>query len=125
MVLLSAFAMVGLAAYQSTQSGTSLYRRVWAAGVVSMFLALLADFAPGVAGPFAGLTVLGFAVRGDALANALDNLLGTTPGGIVRGGAQGGGTAPPGPVGPVGTPGGNPGTAPPQSTPPGLQGPVG
>ena len=76
-VLLSAFALLGIAVYRENQGQKnqgSLYKRVWGVSVMSMMLAILADFAPAIAGPFALLTVLGSLTNGgDA---AIQNLLG-------------------------------------------------
>lgn len=49
------------------------YRRLWGTGVVGVMLAVLADFAPQVAGPFAVLVLLGSLTNGGdaALQNAL------------------------------------------------------
>lgn len=61
MVLVSVFLLAVLSTYrdrkQETPQGT--FRVFWGIGVVSMFLSLLADFAPTIAGPFAVLAVLG------------------------------------------------------------------
>lgn len=40
------------------------FRVFWGVGVVGMFLSLLADFLPQIAGPFAGLIVLGSLTNG-------------------------------------------------------------
>jgi hypothetical protein len=68
------------------QQGT--YRVLWGVGVVGMFLSLLADFLPEIAGPFAVLVALGsFTHGGD---QALAKVLGAiTP--------NSGSSSPPGP----------------------------
>jgi hypothetical protein len=40
------------------------FRVLWGVGVVGMFLSLLADFLPQIAGPFAGLVALGSLTNG-------------------------------------------------------------
>lgn len=49
------------------------FRVLWGVGVVGMFLSLLADFVPQIAGPFAGLIALGSMTNGgdQILAKAL------------------------------------------------------
>lgn len=97
-VLLSAGALLLIAVYRDRQGSdnVNLFKRVWGVSVMALMLAVLADFAPGVAGPFAVLTVLGSLTHGgDA---AIQNLLGglSTGGGGLYGttGPVGGGTAP-------------------------------
>jgi hypothetical protein len=46
----------------ATPAGT--FRVFWGVGVVGMFLSLLADFLPQIAGPFAGLIALGSLTNG-------------------------------------------------------------
>jgi hypothetical protein len=76
MVLVSAFLLAAIAVYRDRKDGASdTFRALWGVGVLSMLLSLLADFAPGVAGPFAALTVLGSLVSGDV--SILDKVLGT------------------------------------------------
>lgn len=65
MVLVSIFALFAISVYRnrSAETPAATFRRFWATGVVAEILSLLADFAPGVAGPFAVLTVLGWVVK--------------------------------------------------------------
>lgn len=113
MVLVSTFALLLLSVYRDrkTSDPQGTFRMAWGVGVVGMFLSLLADFAPQIAGPFAALTVLGSLTNGgeQALAKAL-GVIGPAPAGA------GSSPAPPaGPTGPTGTT-----TAP----PPGPTGPT-
>jgi hypothetical protein len=59
-------ALLGIAYYRSTRGENtgSTYKRLWGVGVVGIFLSVLADFAPSIAGPFAVLTVLGSLTNG-------------------------------------------------------------
>lgn len=60
----------------------STYKQLWAVGVLTMFLAAAADFAPGVIVPFSVAIVVAFAIRNpDAL------------GGILAGSGSGGGSS--------------------------------
>lgn len=77
MVLVSCFALVLISVYRNRQSEqpADTFRRLWATGVVAFMLSLLADFAPTIAGPFAGLTVLGWFVKDGT--GLVDSALGT------------------------------------------------
>lgn len=80
MVLASLFVLALVSLYRDRkgssangQAGT--FRVLWGVGVVGMFLSLLADFLPQIAGPFAGLVALGSLTHGgDA---AIAKVLGT------------------------------------------------
>jgi hypothetical protein len=109
LVLVAVFVLFALNLYHERRGDTKIgfFRRVYATGLVGLFLALLADFAPGIAGPFAALIVLSqIPQKGN------DLFLSKLPGG------RGGGTAAtpagaPAPVGPGGiVPSPVPGTIP-------------
>lgn len=71
------------------------YRVFWGVGVVGMFLSLLADFLPQIAGPFAGLIVLGSLTNGgDRL---LEQALGTITPPRPSTGSSSSSSSPPGP----------------------------
>ena len=72
-VLVSMLALIAINLYRVKSDG-SMYKRLWGTGVVGVFLSILADFAPAIAGPFAVLTVLGSLTNGGD--KALQNLLG-------------------------------------------------
>lgn len=66
-VLASLFVLTLVSIYRDRaksggQQGT--YRVLWGVGVVGMFLSLLADFVPQIAGPFAALVALGSLTHG-------------------------------------------------------------
>lgn len=69
MVLASLF-VLGLVSIYRDRKGSSAsgqqgtFRTLWGVGVVGMFLSLLADFLPQIAGPFAGLVALGSLTHG-------------------------------------------------------------
>jgi hypothetical protein len=88
----------------ATPAGT--YHVFWATGVVGLFLSLLADFAPAIAGPFAALIVLGSLTENGGA--ALDKLLA-----VISGNANANTNA-----------GGPPGTLGPQTLPPGQTAPA-
>lgn len=125
-VLVSAIALLLIALYRDSRPDAKegpggLFRRLWGVSVLSMFLALMADFAPSVAGPFAVLTVLGSLTAGGD--QAINNLLGNL-------GKPATSSAPANPYqqGPVGTQGPKGATNPPSgklatSPPPGVTGP--
>lgn len=108
MVLVSTFLLIILSVYRDRSSTTSTpqgtFRVVWGAGIVGMFLSLLADFVPQIAGPFAALIVLGSLTNGgeQALAKAL-GLIGPPPAGPSSGTSTPAGpaAAPPGLTGPT------------------------
>lgn len=92
MVLVSVLLLVVIQVYKDKKSETpqGTYRRIWAVGVVAIFLSILADFAPQIAGPFAALAVLGSLTNGGE--QALQKILGSiTP---QTGDTTAGGTAP-------------------------------
>jgi len=62
MVLVSVFILVVLSVYKSRKPGSEVatFKRLWATGIVAIFLSILADFAPQIAGPFSLVIVLGF-----------------------------------------------------------------
>lgn len=72
MVLVSTLLLAVIAVYRDRQSdGTTTadvaggtFRALWGVGLVGFALSLVADFAPGIAGPFAGLVVLGSLTHG-------------------------------------------------------------
>lgn len=106
LVLVSAFLLAAIAVYRDrqTEGAGGTFKALWGVGVVSFVLSLVADFAPGIAGPFAGLVVLGSLTSGgDKL---IQNALGrvgstgsTTPGGTTASGS----TNPPRPASRAGT----------------------
>jgi hypothetical protein len=60
LVLVSIFLLAAIAVYRDHKNGAGdTFKALWGVGVVGLALSLLADFAPSVAGPFAGLIVLG------------------------------------------------------------------
>ncbi len=65
-VLVSMVALLAIAYYRTAKGENegSVYRRLWGTGVLFIFLSVLADFVPDIAGPFAGLTVLGSLTHG-------------------------------------------------------------
>ena len=94
MVLVGTFLLIGINIYRSTKgTGTtvSFYRRMWGTGVVGVMLAVLADFAPQVAGPFVVVVDLAMLTKyGDELFGRLGPAASTThptrPGGTSPGG---------------------------------------
>jgi hypothetical protein len=66
MVLVSIFLLALLSTYRDRKdaSAKGTFRVLWGVGVVGMFLSLLADFLPQIAGPFAVLIVLGSLTNG-------------------------------------------------------------
>lgn len=77
MVLVGAFLLAGIAVYRDRQAGSEAsdtFRALWGVGVVSLVLSLVADFVPQIAGPFAGLAVLGSLTNGGD--QILQNMLG-------------------------------------------------
>jgi hypothetical protein len=83
MVLASMFALLAISVYRSKQpqNDVNLYRRVWGTAVLGLFLSIMADFVPTIAGPFAVLTVLGALTNGGdaAIQNALSGLSSKLP----------------------------------------------
>ncbi len=87
LVFVSGGVLVGLALLSRNQN---TYKRVWAAGMWTTALAVVADLAPQVVGPFALLVIVA-AVAAD------QGLLGSFLAGNASAGAAGGGTAKLGP----------------------------
>jgi hypothetical protein len=108
MVLVSIALLAVLSVYRDRKTTTpqGTYRTLWGVGVVGMFLSLLADFVPQIAGPFAALIVLGSLTNGGE--QALAKVLG------VIAVAPGAGGKPPSSAKP---------SAPSSAAPPGVQGP--
>lgn len=77
MVLVGVLLLAVISVYRDRgkQDSAGTFRVFWGAGVVGMFLSLLADFVPTIAGPFAILIVLGSLTNGGD--KALQSLLGT------------------------------------------------
>lgn len=73
LVLVSATLLGGLSVYRDRQGQGSLYKRLWGIGVIFTLLSVVADFAPQLAGPFAGLVLLGSLTKGGD--RAIQNLL--------------------------------------------------
>lgn len=75
MVLIGVFLLAILSTMRDrkSQSAEGTYRVLWGVSVVGLFLSVLADFAPKIAGPFAILIVLGSLTHGgeQAIARAL------------------------------------------------------
>jgi hypothetical protein len=59
LVALFAVGGIALALYTGTD-GATRYRKVWGVTVLSLGGAILADFAPGLVGPFFGLVVVAY-----------------------------------------------------------------
>ncbi len=75
MVLVGVVLLAIIAVYKDKHGDEgSTFRTLWGVGVVGMFLSLLADFVPTIAGPFAILVVLGSLTSGGE--QALQTLLG-------------------------------------------------
>jgi hypothetical protein len=84
MVLVSMLLLFAIQMYRDrkVESPQGTYRTFWAVGVVGLFLSLLADFVPQIAGPFAALVVLGSLTNGgEAALTKLVGVVGTAPGG--------------------------------------------
>lgn len=68
-VLASLFVLAVVSIYRDRRGSSSsgqqgTFRVMWGVGVVGLFLSLLADFVPQIAGPFAGLIALGSITNG-------------------------------------------------------------
>lgn len=64
LVLLSGGVLVGLALLdEGSLAAGSTYRKVWAAGLLTIALGIAADFVPEVVGPFAGLVIIAALVK--------------------------------------------------------------
>lgn len=76
MVLIGVVGLAVISVYRDHhgQSSAGTFRVMWGVGVVGMFLSLLADFAPTLAGPFALLVLLGSLTSGGD--QALQKILG-------------------------------------------------
>lgn len=83
-VLVSMLALMVIAVYREKQDrkDVGLFKRIWGTGALGIMLSLLADFAPAVAGPFAGLVVLGALTHGGD--QALVNLTNGTAGAVGK-----------------------------------------
>lgn len=103
MVLLAVFVLFALNLFheQRGDSKYGFYRRIYSTAFVGFFLALVADFAPQIAGPLAVVIVLSQVPRKGNV--ALQSTIGRVVSGAGAPTAPGAG-APPGPAGPVGTP---------------------
>lgn len=79
MVLIGVMLLFLISVYRDRrrQDSAGTFRVFWACGIVGMFLSLLADFAPKIAGPFAVVIVLGSLTHGG------DALLAKTLGAVV------------------------------------------
>ncbi len=66
MVLVGVFVLALISTYKNRKQAdpASTFRVFWGVAVVGMFLSLLADFLPQIAGPFAVLIVLGSMTNG-------------------------------------------------------------
>ncbi len=73
-VLVSMVGILAISAYRGKLGQGDLAYRLWGVGMLGTMLAVAADFAPSVAGPFALLVLLGFATSGGD--QAIQNLLG-------------------------------------------------
>jgi len=90
-VLVSGGVLVALALIPGNQGGAT-YKKIWAAGLLTIALGVAADFVPEVVGPFAVLVIIAAVVK--------------NPGVIGKFVNQGAGvsvSAPKGPTGPVGS----------------------
>lgn len=101
MVLASLFVLAVVSIYRD-RKGTSnagqqgTFRTLWGVGVVGLFLSLLADFVPQIAGPFAGLVALGSITHGGD--KIIQNALGlVTPRTASTSSSSSGSGSPPGP----------------------------
>lgn len=89
LVLVSMFLLGVIAIYRSKQGSESTFRRLWGLGVIGVVLSVAADFIPQIAGPFAGLVLLGSLTNGGD--QAIQNLLGSVGSGrLATGGSQAG-----------------------------------
>lgn len=89
LVLVSIAMLLVMNVYKArTGAEGSAFKRLWGTGVLGVMLAIVADFAPQIAGPFALLVALGsFTHGGD---KALESFLGKVS---AAGGGQGAGAA--------------------------------
>lgn len=64
LVLLSGGVLIGLALLdEGSFAAGSAYRKVWAAGLLTIALGVAADFVPEIVGPFAGLIIIAAVVK--------------------------------------------------------------
>lgn len=92
MVLVSAFLLAAISIYRDRSKPGDAFRSLWGVGVISLVLSIVADFAPTLAGPFAGLVVLG------SLTNGGDKLIQNALGKAAATPAQGKTNTPTGPT---------------------------
>lgn len=99
-VLVSIFLLAAIGIYRDRSSETpaGTFRRLWGVGVVGMMLSLAADFVPQLAGPFAGLIVLGSLTHGgDKLIESALGAISKAPGSGAASPASTSSSSPPGP----------------------------
>lgn len=83
-VLLSGAGMATFVLVQASRQGRpqeKTFKSLWAIGLVTLGLAIFADFAPEVAGPFALLVLIAMAVRNTG---ALGSVIGGATGGTDK-----------------------------------------
>lgn len=116
LVLISVFALLGIAAYRGNLSDAQvpLEKRLWGSGVLAVMLGLLADVAPTIAGPFAILIVVGSLTSGGD--KAIQSFLGKVSGGSSSSSSATGGG---GGASASASPGSTPSSAPPSAHSPG------
>ena len=97
MVLVGVLVLALVTVYRDRgkQGPQGTFRTFWGVGVVGMFLSLLADFLPQIAGPFAGLIVLGSLTHGGD--RILEGALGALAPAPSSPGSGSGSSSPPGP----------------------------
>jgi hypothetical protein len=98
MVLAGLLVLTLVTVYKDRRSSdpAGTFRVFWGVGVVGMFLSLLADFLPQIAGPFAMLIALGSITNGGE--QVLVNVLGTiSPRPAAPAGSSSSSSSPPGP----------------------------
>jgi hypothetical protein len=102
-VLASGAVLVALALIPGHVGSSSTYKRIWAAGLWTTLLGLVADIVPEVVGPFAVLVIIASVVKQPGV---LGGFLGgpTTGGGIVHGASVGASTVTSGNVNPATNP---------------------
>ena len=129
MVLVSVLGLLIVATYKGKSGKVATSTRLWGTGWLAIMLGITADFAPGIAGPFALLILAGSLTNGGD--QAFTNLLGKAGAGTGSGKPKapppGYTNGPPGQHGPVGgNSGNNNGSGNPNSQgPAGVGGPVG
>lgn len=110
-VIVAGGVLTALALIPAEGQTGSAYKKVWAAGLLTVALGVAADFVPEIVAPFAVLVIIAAVVRNPGVIGRFVN---APPAALPSGGAAA--KAPTGPAGPVGST---------QATPPGLRGPVG